>query len=82
MRQNKYIIFDNGLLDYIVVFPDGIQHADMDCDGQAISAGFIRLNQDTGLWECYGESVSLELEARPVDNIIANNQLPKMNFVS
>lgn len=78
MRNTKYIIFDNGMLDYIVVFPDGIQHADMDCDGLAVSAGFIRINQDSGEWECYGESVSLELKARPVDSIIANVQLPKL----
>lgn len=76
--QTKYLIFDNGLIDYIVVFPEGVQHADMDGDGQAVSAGFIRINEDTKLWECYGESVSLDLASRAEDNIIANIQLPRL----
>lgn len=66
----KYICYDNGLLDVIIVFPDMIDHNDMRCRlnvpiENVLSAGFVAAENENGP-SCYGMSVSLKVESRPV----------------
>ena len=76
MRQ-KYIIFDNELIVYIIVFPDCLQHQNIALlfgdYNKPISAGFISLRDNKA--QCYGESVSLKLKSRPEDSKLAQRQL-------
>lgn len=68
----KYIIYDNGLNDVPVIFPEYIGHNEM-VDSlvikkeNLISAGFIRfesyLSRDFKL-HCYGNSQSLGIDSR------------------
>lgn len=63
----KYIVFDEV---NIVIFPNHVEHANFAFNNQFLgrptSAGFIRNS-----FECYGKSVSLELESKPTDTILA-----------
>ncbi|NJO64948.1 MAG: hypothetical protein HC836_44600 [Richelia sp. RM2_1_2] len=64
----KYICFDNGLFDEIVVFSSNNDHNEfrnklgINID-DVISAGFISVNG--GELHCYGVSVSLKKKSRP-----------------
>lgn len=75
MQKMKYIVFDTGLFDGIVVFPEAVSHDHMQVPGDPLSAGFIRLDPEQG-WVCSGRSVSLDLDSRPEDSEIANRMLP------
>lgn len=64
----KYICYDNGLLDIIIVFPDMIDHSDMLYDlninpDKILSAGFVTTGNENGT-SCYGMSVSLKTQSR------------------
>lgn len=75
--RTKYITFDNGTIDTIVIFPEISQHRDIDLlDSKILGAGFIEMVN--GSWKCYGESISLAVKSRPQDTIIANEQLPQL----
>ena len=62
----KYIRYDS--LD-IIMFGDHIQHSTMhqclSCRKDLISAGFVNIQT----WECYGESVSLNVKAAEDDTM-------------
>lgn len=70
--QAKYIRWDTGLVDAIIIFPDFVQHRDMAAGlhGKIISAGFI--NPET--LNCYGKSISLDLKSLPEDSDLARRQ--------
>lgn len=73
MSKVKYITFDTGLIDDIVIFSDMQQHAEIarGLPGTPISAGFISIgvNQDYEIQvKCYGNSISLKLESRPEED--------------
>ena len=76
MPKLKYIVFDTGLCDSIVVFPHLIQHREIANRMQwpVLGAGFIQLD-DKGKWHCFGKSISLNVVSRPEDTVIARKQL-------
>ena len=74
--KTKYITFDNGLVDTIIIFPEFTQHRAIDLPGKILGAGFISYSDNS--WKCYGESISLNVKSRPEDSIIANKQLPQL----
>lgn len=67
----KYICFDNGMFDEIVVFTDNNDHGNM-CfrlgieETDVISAGFVAYTDD-GKPYCYGNSHSLKVPSREED---------------
>lgn len=74
----KYIVFDDGLNDYPVVFPHFVPH-DTIAAGlsprKPINAGFVRLHPE-GYAEAYGESTSLKLKSDPdVDSKLLTKML-------
>jgi len=73
--KQKYVITEHG---EIIVFPEIIQHSRFK-HFNPISAGFISfgLNEEGNpTCSCYGESYSLNLTSKPVeDTIIAKQQL-------
>lgn len=75
MFKVKYIVTSN---NEIIIFPELIQHKDF-IHFNPISAGFISFGinkQGNPTCSCYGESVSLSLISRPLeDTIIAKKQL-------
>jgi hypothetical protein len=76
MHKLKYIVFDTGLCDSIVLFPDVIQHRDIANGMQwpVLGAGFIQLDANCE-WHCFGKSISLNVASRPEDTLIARRQL-------
>jgi len=63
----KYICFDNGMFDEIIIFMDINDHRQFALDkgireDRIISAGFVTHYSD-GL-ECYGTSISLKKQSR------------------
>lgn len=77
MFKTKYITFDNGLIDTIIVFPEFTQHSHISIHhSNILGAGFIDIMED-GSWKCFGESISLNVKSRPEDTKIANEQFPK-----
>lgn len=80
INRTKYIIFDSGLNDEIVIFSDMQEHAHIARGlGMIVSAGFISIgfNEDGQLdASCFGKSVSLDVESRPeIDSKIARKAL-------
>ncbi len=75
MKKMKYIIVDNGQWDAPVIFDEFTQHFTVAANtpGKVIAAGFIRWTPD-GM-ECYGESISLGVKARPEDTKMINKML-------
>ena len=75
-KDPKYVCFQNGYGEHIVIFPNLMQHANMVFNlgvmGRPISAGFI--NKDL---VCYGESTSLKLKAREEDTEIVKEMFRK-----
>ena len=66
-RDAKYIIFDDGLNDIPMIFPNHVQHNSMAfvlAPWTPISAGFVRINEQ-GAVEAYGQSIGLQLKSRP-----------------
>ena len=69
-QRNKYVVFDGYRGEKIVVFPTIVQHARLASSVEQngfgslspISGGFI----ENG--ECVGESISLRLKSRPVED--------------
>lgn len=69
----KYITFDTGLIEAIIIFPEYVMHRDIGIQGEILGAGFIEVID--GQWNCYGESISLKVKSRPEDSKIANNYI-------
>ena len=70
----KYICFDNGLYDEIVVVVDSNNHLDVANkfglkDDKILSAGFVGA-LETGAPYCYGGSFSLKKDHRDIDTEI------------
>ncbi len=75
MNKLKYIVFDTGFCEMIVVFPNAAQHRDFAVmPWTVVSAGFVR-QTNGGFWQCYGESISLGVKSRLEDTALANRQL-------
>lgn len=78
MNNMKYIIFDNGMNDFPIIFPNFIEHlaiAQMHSEWTPIRAGFIAFDWDGGL-NCFGNSFSLKLESNSeIDNKLINKAL-------
>lgn len=71
----KYIVFDAGVIEDIIVFSLIQDHAKMAnrLMLKPVSAGFIMF-RETGP-QCYGKSRSLDLESREIDTKIARRAL-------
>lgn len=69
----KYITFDTGLIEAIIIFPEYVMHRDIGIQGKILGAGFIEVID--GQWNCYGESISLKVKSRPEDSKIANKYI-------
>ena len=70
MSKVKYIVFNDDRLEDIVIFSELQTHSEIahGLPGEVVSAGFIRIFSDGEIdvrVECYGESISLEVESRP-----------------
>ena len=79
MHKLKYIITSN---NQIIVFSELIQHKEFR-HFNPISAGFISFGvnkQGNPTCSCYGESISLSLISRPLeDTLIAKRQLDMLD---
>ncbi len=75
MGDAKYIVFDTGVIEDIIIFSLIQDHAEMAqrLRHKPVSAGFIEFNQSGPV--CYGKSMSLVLDAREVDTKIARRAL-------
>lgn len=60
-EECKYIVFDKNGIEMMVVFPSMLKH-DIFKNFKPLCAGFIRNGR------CFGNSESLELKSRPMDN--------------
>lgn len=82
-KNSKYIVFDDGLNDYPVIFPHFVQHdtiAGAMSPRKPISAGFVRVHPE-GYIEAYGESISLKLKSNPeVDDLLLTKMLLQITF--
>jgi len=74
MAKAKYIIVERNEMDIPIVFSPFLQHADV-ARGlrNLVSAGFC--SKTSNGWECWGGSVSLQINSRPVDAMILNKTL-------
>lgn len=72
----KYIIVEVEELPYPVVFSELIKHSDMskitiravfNGEGKVIGAGFVYVDE-RGRYVCYGESTSLDVKSRGVED--------------
>lgn len=79
-RAAKYIIYDDGLNDVAVIFPNHVNHNNMammlGC--KPISAGFVEIDgtkSDDPQAVAFGHSVSLGLKSRPEDSKIIQKML-------
>lgn len=74
MNKMKYIIYDTGMYDSVIIFDHITQHVDMAQKMYAIdsvvSAGFVRIVD--GKFECFGRSVSLDINSRSDDSAYVN----------
>lgn len=66
----KYIAYDTGLSDTMLLFPEVDKHADIASrmglrKDQILGAGFVVFPE--GVPECFGESISLEVKSREED---------------
>ena len=76
-RKAKYIIWDNGLNECVMIFSNHIMHANvaLALNITPISAGFVEFTSNGDMINVIvsGDSVSLRCKSRPEDaNIIAN----------
>jgi len=67
MDKIKYVMFRN----VPILFSDAFQHSDFKDIGEygdePTSAGFVSFCAKTNKFECYGESLSLDLKSKPKD---------------
>lgn len=79
-KEAKYVVvmmrtgMDGTFEDQIVPFSSRIIHKKMAESygrGKVVSAGFIRFSDDGP--ECYGQSISLGLDSRPEDTLLAKS---------
>lgn len=71
----KYIIIKSAGTEVPVVFSQLLLHTDIAIGKEVCAAGFCELDDECG-WHVYGESTSLNLDARPQDAQILNIHLP------
>lgn len=67
----KYIVYDDGMLDVAILFPNHMDHSRMSmalaCS--PVSAGFVRIEQDPFSVVCHGDSHTLgNLSSRPEED--------------
>ena len=77
MSRRKYIVVRQGTLEMPILFSELQSHAEVAHafkPAEVISAGFWGTNADDR-FVCYGESVSLKLKAREVEDSRIMNQL-------
>lgn len=78
MNNMKYIVFNNGMNDIPIIFPNFIEHnvmAEKFTPWTPIRAGFIAFDWDGGL-NCYGDSFTLKLKSNSkIDNCLINKAL-------
>jgi len=65
MSKIKYVVFDNGLVEDMIIFSDLTQHADVARGLEVVSAGFIQIFDGVC---CYGDSISLGVKSRPEED--------------
>lgn len=72
----KYILLDMPMTGYVIIlFPPHMKHSDMKNAFphiEAVSAGFVRMDEFDKELICYGKSDSLGLASKPGDAIYAN----------
>lgn len=75
----KYIIWDNGLNDCVMIFSNHIAHANvaMALNVTPVSAGFVEFTSNGDIVNVIvsGESVSLHCSSRPEDSKIIAGEL-------
>lgn len=77
--ESKYIVFDNGMSEFPVVFPTYINH-DSIANGVGVSvvgAGFVSIFERGGVIHvsCYGRSTSLDVSSRDEDRNLIRKQI-------
>jgi hypothetical protein len=78
----KYITMIHEGLEVMLIFSPSLVHKDV-ADAllkhrpgtKILSAGFVQVSQIDNEDTCYGESVSLNLQSRPVDSKLATEML-------
>lgn len=78
--KSKYIIIKRAGMEVPIVFSEFLMHDDVAGKNHVRSAGFCELDA-AGKWIASGQSVSLNLSARPQDAEILNIHLCVGNFV-
>lgn len=71
MNKTKYIVFESGYSEDILIFGSTQKHSDVVnmmrlTKDDIISAGFVAIYEDNGevVVRCYGESTSLNIKSR------------------
>ncbi len=79
-NKMKYIVIDGLMAETPYIFPDSVQHSyvaqalSSGANNVVISAGFV-VHRADGM-QCYGRSVSLDIDSRPdVDSALINRLL-------
>lgn len=75
MNYPKYIIFDNGVYEYAIIFANFIEHNSiaLKIKDEAVGAGFFRIEDNHVV--IFGESVSLGIKPRSVDASIVHKAI-------
>ncbi len=77
MNKMKYIIYDTGLYESVMIFDHITQHVDVaqriHSIESVVSAGFISVVD--GKFQCFGRSLSLDIDSRPEDSDYVNKMM-------
>ena len=79
--DSKYIVFDNGLNDVPIVFPNFIEHSVIAAsfpNWKPISAGFVTPARDEQV-VAHGGSTSLNLKSKKIDSILLSKLIQGKN---
>lgn len=89
MNNCKYIVINSGGVERMFLFPNTLKHedfAEMVTNGwvdPVVSAGFVNIDPEVKLAQCYGLSSSLGKDARPLeDGILLRSMLGLQDFRS
>lgn len=74
--RSKYIVITQGKVELPIVFSELMQHIDVarSLGCRVVGAGFCEIQDNQ--YVCYGESISLEIESRLLeDDVVLNRML-------
>ncbi len=77
MNKMKYIRYDTGLYESVIIFDHITQHQEvaqkMRSIESVVSAGFVDIVD--GKFRCYGRSISLDIGSKPIEDAAYVNRI-------